>query len=108
MMRLDFDTKKLVIQHYGEKGNFSNKSLPIEFPTVAVGSAVSVNVLSKDILPVLSGLADVAMKGKVSLSVSKDNIAFSYETELATYKVIVPTCSLSGKRSKTSFEAYGG
>lgn len=108
MMRLDFDSKKLVIQHYGEKGNFSNKSLPIEFSAAAVGSAVSVNVLSKDILPVLSGLADVGMKGKVSLSVSKNFIAISYETELATYKVFVPTCSVSGKRSKTAFEAYGG
>jgi hypothetical protein len=108
MIRLDFDSKKLVIQHYGEKGNFSNKSLPIDFSAAAVGSAVSVNVLSKDILPVLSGLADVGMKGKVSLSVSKDFIAISYDTELATYKVFVPTCSVSGKRSKTAFEAYGG
>jgi hypothetical protein len=65
-------------------------------------------VLSKDILPVLSGLADVAMKGKVSLSVSQDIILISYETELATYKVFVPTCSVSGKRSKAAFEAYGG
>jgi hypothetical protein len=107
MMRLDFDSKKLVIQHYGEKANFSNKSLPIEFSSAALGTAVSVNVLSKDLLPVLSGLADVEMKGKVSLSVAKDCIAFAYETEIATYKVFVPTCSVSGKRSKSAFEAYG-
>jgi hypothetical protein len=48
------------------------------------------------------------MKGKVGLVVSKDFIAISYETELATYKVFVPSCSLSGKRSKVAFEAYGG
>jgi hypothetical protein len=73
-----------------------------------VGSAVSVHVLSKDILPVLSGLADVGMKGKVSLFITKDFLAISYETELANYKVFVPTCSVSGKRSKAAFEAYGG
>jgi hypothetical protein len=108
MMRLDFDGKKLVIHHYGEKGNYSNKSLPIEFAVAAVGTAVSVNVLSKDFLPVMSGLADVEMKSKVSLSVSQDFIAIAYETELAAYKVFVPTCSVNGKRIKTAFEAYGG
>ena len=108
MMRLDFDGKKLVIQHYGERGNFSNKSVPIEFTVAAVGTAVSVNVLSKDFLPVMSGLADVEMMGKVMLTVSQDFIAIAYETELASYKVFVPTCSVSGKRSKAAFEAYGG
>lgn len=108
MMRLDLDGKKLVIHHYGEKGNFSNKSLPIEYAVAALGSAVSVNVLSKDFLPVMSGLADVEMKGKVSLSVSQEFVAIEYETELAAYKVFVPTCSVSGKRNKAAFEAYGG
>ena len=108
MMRLDFDGKKLVIQHYGERGNFSNKSAPIEFAVAAVGTAVSVNVLSKDFLPVMSGLADVEMMGKVMLSVSQDCIAIAYATELADYQVFVPTCSVSGKRNKAAFEAYGG
>lgn len=108
LMRLEFDGKNLVISHYGERGNFSNTSLPIDFPSGGVGNPIKVNVLSKDILPVLSGLADADIKGTVSLSVTEDVIALSYQTELAVYNVFIPTCAVNGKRSKAVFEAYGG
>jgi hypothetical protein len=105
---LELDSKKLVISHYGERGNFSNTSLPIDFPSGGVGKSIKVNVLSKDILPLLSGLADTDIKGKVGLSVTEDVIAFAYQTELAAYNVFVPTCAVNGKRNKAVFEAYGG
>jgi hypothetical protein len=108
LMRLELDSKKLVISHYGERGNFSNTSLPIDFPSGGVGKSIKVNVLSKDILPLLSGLADTDIKGKVGLSVTEDVIAFAYQTELAAYNVFVPTCAVNGKRNKAVFEAYGG
>lgn len=108
LLCLDFDSKKLVIKHYGERGNFSNTSLPMDFPNGGVGKSIKVNVLSKDILPLLSGLVDVDIKGKVSLTVAEDFIALSYQTELATYNVYVPTCGTNGKRNKSVFEAYGG
>jgi hypothetical protein len=108
MMQLGFDSKGLVITHYGERGNFSNKSLPIEFPTVSADKAASVMVLSKDMLPLLSGLVDVDIVGKVTISVTENCIAIAYATELADYQVFVPTCSVGGKRSKTAFAAYGG
>ena len=108
MLSLGFDSKGLVITHYGERGNFSNKSLPIEFAAVGAGKAASVMVLSKDMLPLLSGLVDVDIVGKVTISVTENCIAIAYATELADYQVFVPTCSLSGKRSKTAFAEYGG
>lgn len=108
LMRLEVDSKKLVISHYGERGNFSNTSLPIDFPSAGVGKPIKVNVLSKDLLPVLSGLADMDIRGKVRLSVTDDVIAFAYQTELAAFNVFVPTCAVNGKRSKAVFEAYGG
>jgi hypothetical protein len=108
MMQLGFDSKGLVITHYGERGNFSNKSLPIEFPAVGADKAASVMVLSKDMLPLLSGLVDVEIEGKVTISVTANCIAIAYATDLADYKVVVPGCALNGKRIKTAFEAYGG
>ncbi len=106
MMSLGFDSKRLLITHYGERGNFSNKSLPIEFPTVGAGKAASVMVLSKDILPLLSGLVDIDIVGKVTISVTENCIAIAYATELAEYQVFVPACAANGKRINTAFEAY--
>lgn len=106
MMQLGFDSKGLVITHYGERGNFSNKSMLMDFPTNTVGKA-SLVVLSKDILPVLSGIVDVDIVGKVTISVTANCVAITYATELADYKLVVPGCALSGKRIKTAFEAYG-
>lgn len=108
LMCLEFDSKKLVVHHYGERGNFSNKSLPLDLPKAGVGKAIKVNVLSKDILPVLNGLADTEIKGNVSLSVTQDAVVIGYATELASYKVYVPTCGVSGKRNQAMFEAYRG
>jgi len=108
LMRVELDSKKLVISHYGERGNFSNTSLPIDLPNNGVGNPIKVNVLSKDLLPLLSALADTDIKGKINLSVTKDVIAFAYQTEMAAYNVFVPTCAVNGKRSKAVFEAYGG
>ena len=108
LMRVELDSKKLVISHYGERGNFSNTSLPIDLPNNGVGNPIKVNVLSKDLMPLLSALADTDIKGKINLSVTKDVIAFAYQTEMAAYNVFVPTCAVNGKRSKAVFEAYGG
>jgi hypothetical protein len=59
-------------------------------------------------LPLLSGVVDVDIVGKVTISVTENCIAIAYATELADYQVFVPTCSVSGKRSKKAFAAYGG
>ncbi len=107
MMQLGFDSKGLVVTHYGERGNFSNKSMLVDFPTKTVGKAAALVVLSKDILPVLSGLVDVEIEGKVTINLTANCVAISYATELADYKVVVPGCALNGKRIKTAFEAYG-
>jgi hypothetical protein len=108
LLRMAFDGKKLVFSHYGERGNFSNTSLPIELTSEGVGKPINVIVLSKDILPLLSGLVDVDLKGKVTVLVGESFIALSYQTELASYKVYVPTCSANGKRNNSIFETYGG
>lgn len=108
LMCLEFDSKRLVVHHYGERGNFSNKSLPLDLPKAGVGKAIKVNVLSKDILPVLSGLADTEINGNVSLTVVQGAVVIGYATELASYKVYVPTCGVNGKRNQAMFEAYGG
>lgn len=107
MMSLDFGGKGLVISHYGERGNFSHKSVLMEFDTAGVGKAMSLLVLSKDMLPLLSALADLEIVGKVTITVAENHVSFGYATELAEYKVHVPSCALNGKRNKTAFEAYG-
>ncbi len=108
LMSLEFDAKKLVVKHYGERANFSNTSLPIEFAKAGAGKATKALFLSKDILPVLNGLADIEVIGNISLALSANALALSFKTALADYKVFVPTCNAAGKRNSTDFEAYGG
>jgi len=108
LMCLEFDSKKLLIHHYGERGNFSTKSQPLEFPKAVMGSPIKVNVLSKDILPVLAGLAEIDMRGDIHICVTAGVIDFAFRTELADYVVAIPTCGLNGKRNHAEFEAYLG
>lgn len=107
MLSLDFGLKGLVISHYGERGNFSHKSVLMEFDTAGVGKAMSFLLLSKDMLPLLSGLADIEIVGKVTIAVTENCVVIGYATQLADYKVHVPSCAQNGKRDKTAFEAYG-
>jgi hypothetical protein len=107
MLSLDFGGKGLVISHYGERGNFSHKSVLMEFDTAGVGKSMSLLVLSKDMLPLLTALADLEIVGKITIAVTEGCVAFGYATELADYKVHVPSCAVNGKRNKTAFEAYG-
>lgn len=108
LMGLEFDTKKLVIKHYGERANFSNSSLPIELPKAATGKSIKAVFQSKDIVPVLNGLADIDVIGNISLALSAYTLTLTFKTELADYKIFVPTCNAAGKRNSTDFEAYGG
>ena len=107
LMGLEFDAKKLVVKHYGERANFSNHSLPLEFPKAGTGKSTKVIVHSKDILPVLSGLAEMDVVGSIALAVADSVLSLSFKTSLADYKIFVPTCNAAGKRNSTDFEAYG-
>ena len=106
-MRFEFSAKQLVIKHYGEKENLSTASKPIDFTSVVKGKAIKLLMLSKDVMPVLEALANTDINGNVTLSANEDALTIAYQTDVAKYKISIPTCNASGKRIGKTFVAYG-
>jgi hypothetical protein len=64
--------------------------------------------LTRDIMPVLAGLAAAEVIGKIKISVSDAVLKVAYQTTLAAYTIHVPTCTPSAKRNSAAFAAYVG
>lgn len=69
--------------------------------------AITVEVLAKDIIPVLNSLVYSDLIGGVTLEVDSKIIFFKYKTKSAEYIVAVPTTNSKGIRNEDYFEAYG-
>lgn len=70
--------------------------------------ALTVEVLSKDIIPILNSLVYGDVKGSVDVAVDSKAIQFKYETLNATYQIALPTANSKGKRNGDYFASYGG
>lgn len=70
--------------------------------------ALTVEVLSKDIIPILNSLVYGDIKGSVDVAVDSKAIQFKYETLNATYQIALPTLNSKGKRNGDYFASYGG
>jgi hypothetical protein len=68
---------------------------------------ITVEVLSKDVIPVLNALVYADIVGGVTAEVDKNAILFKYKTKSADYIVAVPTTNSKGIRNEEHFEAYG-
>ena len=99
----------LVFKHYGERGNLTTPSKSFDIPNVGnTSKPIKPLFLTKDIMPVLASLAATDIIGNVKIAANKDLLTLSYKTAMATYKVSVPTCTISAKRNTAAFAAYGG
>ena len=65
-------------------------------------------VLAKDIIPILNALVYGDLKGSVAVDVDSKAIQFKYETLNATYQIAVPTANSKGKRNGDYFKASEG
>ena len=70
--------------------------------------ALTVEVLTKDIIPLLNSFVFGDIKGSVNVAVDSKAIQFKYETLNATYQVALPTANSKGKRNGDYFASYGG
>jgi hypothetical protein len=100
---------QLVFKHYGERGNLTTASKTFDIAKVdATSKPLSPTFLTKDVLPVLAGLAQADIVGSVKLAANEDMLSLSYKTALAAYTITVPTSTVNGKRNVAAFAAYGG
>ena len=108
-IRFEFGKTNLLLKYFGENGNLTRTSN--QFVVEKIGKAskpIKPVFLTKDILPVLQGLAHTDIQGNVKLAVNEDKLTIRYKTHLAEYHISIPTCSTSGKRTSTAFAGYGG
>jgi hypothetical protein len=79
----------------------------IRYTHASNSKAITVEVLAKDIIPVLNSLVYSDLVGGVTVEVDSKAIFFKYKTKSAEYIVAVPTTNSKGIRNEDYFEAYG-
>ena len=79
----------------------------IKYTHASNAKAITVEVLAKDIIPILNSLVYSDLVGGVTLEVDSKAIFFKYKTKSAEYIVAVPTTNSKGIRNEDYFEAYG-
>ena len=79
----------------------------IRYTHASNAKAITVEVLAKDIIPVLNSLVYSDLVGGVTVEVDSKAIFFKYKTKSAEYIVAVPTTNSKGIRNEDYFEAYG-
>ena len=79
----------------------------IKYTHASNAKAITVEVLAKDIIPILNSLVYSDLVGGVTVEVDSKAIFFRYKTKSANYIVAIPTTNSKGIRNEDYFEAYG-
>lgn len=79
----------------------------IKYTHPSNAKAMTVEVLAKDIIPILNSLVYSDLVGGVTVEVDSKAIFFKYKTKSAEYIVAVPTTNSKGIRNEDYFQAYG-
>lgn len=79
----------------------------IKYTHASTAKAITVEVLAKDIIPILNSLVYSDLVGGVTVEVDSKAIFFKYKTKSAEYIVAVPTTNSKGIRNEDYFQAYG-
>lgn len=105
VLKLNLSPSCVYFDYYGENGNLSNKSRKVALERAGKGS-VSLHVLTKDFIPVMHGIASMHIEGKVVLAAGEDVFSIAFATELAEYRVYIPSATVKARRSSQSFCEY--
>jgi len=79
----------------------------IRYTHASSSKAITVEVLAKDVIPVLNSLVYSELVGGVAVEVDNNAIFFKYKTNSAQYIVAIPTTNSKGIRNEEHFQAYG-
>ena len=79
----------------------------IRYTHASSSKAITVEVLAKDVIPVLNSLVYSELVGGVTVEVDGNAIFFKYKTKSAQYIVAIPTTNSKGIRNEEHFQAYG-
>jgi hypothetical protein len=92
---------------YCQRANKYAEEVFVQYMHPNTTKTLVVEVLSKDIIPVLNSLVYSEIEGSVLVEVDTKAILFKYKTKTAQYIIAIPTCSNKGMRNEDHFQAYG-
>lgn len=105
VLRLGFGKTSMSFQ-FIQRGDSYDDTETVAYKSPVQARPITVEVLSKDIVPVLNFLVDAECEGDVSISVDSKVIIFRIKTKVAEHIIYVPTCTHKGKRNEDYFEGY--
>lgn len=107
VQRINF-AKTGIVFHFIQRGGNYDDSETIPFSSKRETLPIAVEVLSKDIIPVLNFLTHSDLMRSVRINACKSLVRFDIETRIASYVIAIPTCDHTGKRDDSLFQPYGG
>lgn len=90
-----------------QRANTYVESKLIQFTNPNNSNAITVEVLAKDIIPVLNSLVYCDIVGSAVLEADEKAILIKYKTKSSNYIIAIPTTNSKGIRNNDYFEAYG-
>lgn len=106
VFKLEFSKFSLDVHFVYREGQFES-NVVVDFDTGPTnGNAIAVHVLTKDFAVAMQAVADLGVTTAIEFDVDSDGIALHFETSAATYRVVIPTCTLDGVRSGKHFTQY--
>lgn len=107
VQRVSFGKTGVIFQ-FIQRGNGYDDQVSIPFSSVKMTKPIALEVLSKDLIPVLNFIAHADLLGNVSIEACEGLVRFKFDTSTSSYLIAVPTCSHAGKRNEALFQSYGG
>lgn len=101
LLRLALSKSAITFGFNYKAGDFTEAER-VELAAGVAKGTLAVNVLSKDIVPVLNALAHIEIDGNVTMQADENMVSFRFNTECAEYSINVPCCTAKAKRIKSS------
>jgi hypothetical protein len=106
VFKLEFSNFSLRVHFVYRDGQFES-DVTVDLDTAPThGNAIAVHVLTKDFAVAMQAVADLGVTTAIEVDADSDGIALHFKTSSATYRIVIPTCTLDGVRSGKHFTHY--
>lgn len=101
-----FRKDEIVISLVKNDGGFEHTHMVKLSQPLQILGTLTAYFLTKDLMPVLSAVADFEIDGDIDVVASANALTIKFETTAAEFKIAVPTTNERGLRNKTGFTFY--
>lgn len=104
--KLEFTSTEIKFSFVQGETNFDHTHLVYLSQPAITNVNLNLLFLTKDLMPVLSSIADFEVIGDIKMAVDMSKIIFEFETSAAAFHLAVPTVNQRAVRSTSSFTKY--